>query len=146
MPRTRVLCVHDAPARFDALFEAARALGSRIGWLRLDQPSEVPEALHSPLAHGAARAASVGAGASVAAKRLAGPAILRDVLREHFPGCALVLVRAPRVPAGGVVLEAAGNRLALVSLARRQECSASELLAAVARPSFWAGWQNAAAE
>jgi hypothetical protein len=39
------------------------------------------------------RAVSIGAGRTVSVKPMRGAPVLRDVLREHFRGCALVLVR-----------------------------------------------------
>jgi len=42
---------------------------------------------------GTLRAVSVGEGRTVAVKPLRGQPVLKDVLREHFQGCALVLVR-----------------------------------------------------
>jgi hypothetical protein len=53
---------------------------------------------------GALRAVSVGEGRTVAVKPLRGAPVLEDLLREHFQGCALVLVRgevaAPRLTIG----------------------------------------------
>ena len=41
------------------------------------------------------RAVAVAGGRAVAVKRVAGPPTLRDLLREHFLGCAAVVVRVP---------------------------------------------------
>lgn len=89
-----LLRVTEPPDRFAALIEAARAEGLRVGWLELDGVVEpVPEILGSAAGLGALRAVAVGAGRTVAVKPLRGAPVLRDLLREHFRGCALVLVR-----------------------------------------------------
>jgi hypothetical protein len=88
-----LLRVEEEPARFAPLIEAARALGLRIGWLELGADSRpVPESLEIAASLGALRAVSVGKGRTVAVKPLRGQPVLRDLLREHFQGCALVLV------------------------------------------------------
>ncbi len=101
-----VLLAVDAPAEvFAELFRAARAGGLRCGWLELQAPSMVPPELEEAAAEGVLRAVAVGAGRSVAVKPLAGAPVLRDLLREHFLGCAIVLVRGtegfPRLSAAG---------------------------------------------
>jgi hypothetical protein len=89
-----LLRVSEPPERFAALMDAARAEGLRVGWLELDGVGEpVPDVLESAAGLGALRAVSVGAGRTVAVKPMRGAPVLRDVLREHFRGCALVLVR-----------------------------------------------------
>ena len=89
-----LLRVEEGPSRFAPLIEAARSLGLRIGWLELGAaPGPVPETLESAAGLGAQRAVAVGEGRVIAVKRLRGRPVLRDLLREHFQGCALVLVR-----------------------------------------------------
>jgi hypothetical protein len=89
-----LLRVEDEPDRFAPLVEAARALGLRVGWLELGvAPEPVPESLESAAAFGVLRAVAVGESRVVAVKPLRGRPVLRDLLREHFQGCALVLVR-----------------------------------------------------
>lgn len=115
MKAPHLLRVAEPPDRFAALIEAARAEGLRVGWLDLDGAVEpVPEVLGSAAGLGALRAVAVGAGRVVSVKPLRGAPVLRDLLREHFRGCALVLVRgevdAPALrPAGAAwVLEVRG--------------------------------------
>jgi hypothetical protein len=101
-----LLRVEEEPARFAPLIEAARALGLRIGWLELGgNPGPVPEPLERAASLGALRAVSVGEGRTIAVKPLRGQPVLRDLLREHFQGCALVLLRgeidAPALSAEG---------------------------------------------
>ncbi len=103
-----LLRVTDPPERFAALIKAARAEGMRVGWLEMgDLAAEpVPEALASSSGLGVLRAVSVGGGRSVAVKPMRGAPVLRDLLREHFRGCSLVLVRGSEIDAPG--LEPAG--------------------------------------
>ncbi len=94
MNAPHLLRVSDPPERFATLIEAARADGQRVGWLELEGTVEpVPESLESAAGLGVLRAVAVGAGRTVAVKPLRGAPVLRDLLREHFRGCDLVLVR-----------------------------------------------------
>jgi hypothetical protein len=89
-----LLRVSEPPERFAALIEEARAEGLRVGWLDLDgEVGPVPGVLESASNLGVMRAVSIGAGRTVSVKPMRGAPVLRDVLREHFRGCALVLVR-----------------------------------------------------
>jgi hypothetical protein len=88
--------VEESPDRFAPLIEAARALGLRIGWLDLQngqEPPTVPGDLETAASQGVLRAVAVGGGRTVAVKPLRGAPVLNDLLREHFQGCALVLIR-----------------------------------------------------
>jgi hypothetical protein len=92
---------HDGPAEdLGSLIEAAREAGLRVGWLDgIPREAEAEaEPAPAPLAAaadaGAFRSVSLAGGRSVAVKRVSGPPVLRDVLREHFLGCALVVVTA----------------------------------------------------
>ena len=94
MKGPHLLRVEDGPDRFAPLIEAARALGLRTGWLDLGAaPSSIPESLETAAGLGVLRAVSVGEGRTVAVKPLRGAPVLKDLLREHFQGCALVLIR-----------------------------------------------------
>jgi hypothetical protein len=55
----------------------------------------VPDSLERAATAGVLRAVSVGGGRTVTVKPMRGEPVLRDVLREHFRGCALVLVSQP---------------------------------------------------
>lgn len=79
------------------LVAAVRQEGLRVGWLdwRPDDseaPGPLPEQLRRTADLGTLRSVAVAGGRSVAVKPLRGLAVLGDVLREHFRGCALVLV------------------------------------------------------
>ena len=93
MKAPHLLRVEDAPESFSSLVEAARADGLRVGWLELAECAPLPDVLSSAAGLGVLRAVSVGGGRTVAVKPLRGEPVLKDLLREHFLGCALVLVR-----------------------------------------------------
>lgn len=90
-----------APAEsFAPLADALAAEGLRLGWLELAAapPEPLSIELASALDLGVLRAVAVGPGRSLAAKPLRGAPVLRDLLREHFRGCRLVLVAGPGAP------------------------------------------------
>lgn len=94
MKAPHLLRVEEGPARFASLIGAARTLDLRIGWLDLGAaPAPLPADLESAASLGALRAVAVGEGRAAAVKPLRGAPVLKDLLREHFQGCALVLVR-----------------------------------------------------
>lgn len=105
MKAPHLLCVEEGPESFAPLVAAARAEGLRIGWLELSEALPLPETLQAAAGQGVLRAVSVGGGRTVAVKPLRGAPVMKDILREHFLGCALVLVRgeveAPRLRADG---------------------------------------------
>ena len=87
-----VLWVRESVESFLPLFEAVRSEGLRAGWLELAPPPR-HEAFEGATAAGALRAVAVGEGRVHSLKRVAGLPVLADLLREHFLGCVLVLVR-----------------------------------------------------
>lgn len=93
MKRIQLLRYEGEPAALEALFEAIRAEGLRAGWLELDSQPGGEGPAGDAVAAGAFRAAAVVPGRVVSVKRVTGPPVLRDLLREHFLGCALVVVR-----------------------------------------------------
>jgi hypothetical protein len=128
-----LLRVAEPPERFAPLIEAARAEGLRVGWLELEGAVEpVPETLGSAAGLGALRAVAIGAGRTVSVKPLRGAPVLRDVLREHFRGCALVLVRG-EVDAPALRPEGAAWVLDVQGFAG-QAFSTAELLSAFRSP------------
>lgn len=150
MKRIHLLRHDGPPAALAPLFEAARRGGLRVGWLDLraaesPEAGEVPPELETALAEGASRAAAVAPGRVVAAKAPSGPPVLRDLLREHFLGCALVVVRpaegAPPAPelaaAPRLEAEEGGFRVAPPDGTPR-ELTADALAARLRRPRPWA--------
>lgn len=86
------------------LFEAAAAVGVRVGWLDLEldyEAAAAPAALEEAAALGAFRSVGVADRRVLAVKPVRGAPVLEDLLREYFSGCRLVLVRglggAPRL-------------------------------------------------
>lgn len=155
MRAPHLLRVDDGPQPFAPLLAALKAAGLRTGWLELGltpvadftppsdlsppsdflPPSPLPLKLAAAVSLGALRAVAVGPGASVAVKALRGRPVLRDLLREHFLGCALVLVQGDlAAPA----LHPAGDswRVSLPETASRLYRT-DQLVAALRRPHPW---------
>ncbi len=133
-----LLAVDEGPERFAPLFAAARELGLRLGWLELPggaPPPVLPADLEAAAGLGALRAVSAGGGRSVAVKPLRGEPVLGDLLREHFRGCALVLVRGT-VPAPRLTLEGESWKVAPPGEAARLY-SAGDFAAALRKPRPW---------
>lgn len=94
MKRMALVAVSEEPEAFAPLFAAARQRGVRIGWLDLaDRAASAEPVLGRAADLGAARAVAAGGGRVVAVKPVAGAPVLRDLVREHFAGCPIVLVR-----------------------------------------------------
>ncbi len=114
-----LLVVEAPPEAFATLVAAAAGDGARLGWLDWSPaPPLLPPDLEAAAALGVLRAVAVAPGRAVTVKPLAGPAVLRDLVREHFLGCRALLVRgaAPAAgwrldpgPAGGWRLSAPGG-------------------------------------
>ncbi len=114
--RSHLLRVDRPVVEFDRLIAAVRQGGGRVGWLEWSAAPAAPEPLPPGLAAAAERGVlravavsgdhAVSGGLSVAVKPMRGAPVLRDVLREHFRGCLLVLVRgrvaAPLLEPAGV--------------------------------------------
>ncbi|HUO86190.1 MAG TPA: hypothetical protein VM617_02270 [Thermoanaerobaculia bacterium] len=116
MRAPHLLRVTAPPDTFAPLAAALAGEGLRLGWLELAgrPPAPLPEGPSAALGLGVLRAVSVGPGLVVAAKPLRGEPVLRDLLREHFRGCRLVLVAGPGAPAELAALEPAGEAAFLV--------------------------------
>jgi hypothetical protein len=139
MKRPHLLVVEEGPERFAPLFAAAREIGLRIGWLDLPDPTAPPPSLPADLeaaaALGALRAVSAGDGRSVAVKPLRGAPVLGDLLREHFRGSALVLVRGA-ILAPRLTLEGESWKVAPPGEAARLYTT-GDFAAALRRPRPW---------
>ncbi len=95
MKTPHLLRVEQGAEEYAPLFAAALSLDLRIGWLELGESAfgPVPPSLEAAAGEGVLRAVAVGGGRTVAVKPMKGAPVLRDLLREHFRGCALVLVQ-----------------------------------------------------
>ncbi len=107
--RPKILRVGHPPEAFASLIEALSQAGARAGWLQftpLDPPEgtqlapprglppwRLPEELEAAAGSGVLRAVAAGGGRSIAVKPMRGAPVARDLLREHFRGCLIVLVR-----------------------------------------------------
>lgn len=136
MKSPHLLRVDDPPERFAPLVEAARALGLRIGWLELGGKAHpVPPVLEVAAGLGVLRAVEVGEGRTVAVKPLRGAPVLKDLLREHFRGCALVLVRG-EIEAPSLRIEEEGWIVTPPGVASRRY-SVEDLAAELRKPHPW---------
>ena len=136
MKRPVLLAVDHGVAAYSTVLRALSEDGGRAGWLELGSPGATPPAaLDDAAAAGAMRAVAVRGNRVTSVKPIRGAAVLDDLLREHFRGCRLVLVRGGE---GLVRLEADGAGWRLTPLdGRAVRQSTSELLANLRRPSFW---------
>lgn len=91
MKRVHVLRIEGAAADFVPLARAARDAGLRLGWLEL-RSVEAPATLSAATRAGMLRAVAAGPRETVTVKQRRGGPVLADLLREHFRGCAAVLV------------------------------------------------------
>src|SRR5262245_22165038 len=71
---------------------AAAAAGLRVGWLELQAPPPPPEGMRAVLRAGRNRVVAVADGWTMSVRPRQGAARLRELLRQQFLGCALVLV------------------------------------------------------
>jgi hypothetical protein len=88
---THALRVSESSPAFRSLFAAIEEQGERAGWLELESPPTAARADGDDAA--VWKSVRVEERRSVAVKRRRGPAVLDDLLREHFRGCRVVLVR-----------------------------------------------------
>lgn len=93
MKRIHLLRVEGDASRFEPAIAAICRDDGRVGWLDLELSDPVPPALVTPASLEVLRAVAVGPQLSIAVKPMRGEPVLRDLLREHFRGCRLVLVR-----------------------------------------------------
>ena len=143
MKAPHLLRADGPPELYAPLFRAARAEGLRLGWLDAAEetpPAPLPERLEAAAALGALRAVAVGGGRSVAVKPLRGQAVLHDLLREHFRGCAAVLVAGGGAPPDAPVLAADGDGWTVRAAgAAAVRLGAEELVRRLRKPRPWGG-------
>jgi hypothetical protein len=100
----RALRVEGPAAAFAGLVAAAAERGLLIGWLEWCPQAAAPRAIEDAASGGAARAVAVAPGRTLSLKTRRGEPVLRDLLREHFSGFDLVLVRAGEGDVAGLPL------------------------------------------
>ena len=135
MKRIHLLRVAGEAGVYAPLLVAAAAAGLRVGWLELEAPPPPPDALRAVLEAGGERAVAVAAGWTLTVRPRKGAARLRELLRQQFLGCALVLVRG-EVEAPAPALEPTddgGWRLTIPGGAERR-LSLDQLVAALREP------------
>lgn len=124
------------PADLAPFFTALHQEGLRAGWLDLDSPTATsprPPALDAAASLGALRAVAVDADRTVVVKPRRGPAVLGDLLREHFRGAHVVLVRGDIL---APLLRPDGDGWQLVEPGGAvKQLSTPALLAALRRPA-----------
>jgi hypothetical protein len=130
-----LLRVDAPPETFRPVIAAARSLGLRVGWLDLGAtPGPVPETLGAAADLGVLRAVAVGEGRAVSVKPLRGAPVLKDLLREHFQGCVLVLVRGELEDAPALTTDGDGWRISPPGLASRRS-STDDFVASLRKPN-----------
>ena len=130
MKRLHLLRVEQGPAHFETLVRAGAERGLRIGWLEFGG-SETPQPLAAAVGTGAFRAVAVGEQETLSVKTRSGPAVTRDLLREYFQGCRLVLVSGGDAPA---LLRSHGTQWEIVSPdGTKKSFGTAELVAALER-------------
>jgi hypothetical protein len=133
-----LLRVEEGPEHFAELIAAVRRAGMRVGWLELgaDAPA-TPASLDAAAAAGCLRAVAATAGRTVAVKPVAGPYVLRDLLREHFLGCRLVLVRGAAPGAPLLTPAPGGTWTVTLPAGAAVHLPTDALVAALRRPRPW---------
>jgi hypothetical protein len=91
--RIHLLRVAEEAKVYEPLLRSAAAAGLRIGWLELQAPPPPPDELRTALDAGSDRAVAVGESWTVTARSRKGASRLRELMRQQFLGCSLVLVR-----------------------------------------------------
>ena len=136
MKRPVLLAVEAGASAYAGLLGALIADGERVGWLDLGRPRGAPPAdLEEAASRGVLRAVAASGDRVITVKPVAGGLVLDDLLREHFLGCRLVLVRRGEgLPV--LVPDDGGWRLAPPE-GTAIRLSTSELVTNLRRPGFW---------
>jgi hypothetical protein len=135
MRRIHLLRVEGEPEVYAPLLAAAAAAGLRVGWLELATAAPPPESLRSVLAAGGDRAVAVGEGWTLAVRPRKGAARLRELLRQQFLGCTLVLVRGElETPAPLVAASDDGWWRVVIPGGTARRFGLDELVAALRQP------------
>ena len=135
MKAPALVAVDRTPESFASLFAAAHEAGVRVGWLDLASEAAPPAELAAATSAGATKSVAAGRGRCLVLKPVAGAPVLRDLLREHFLGYALVLVRG-REGKPSLAPEGESFRLDDAGATRARLLSAPELLRELCRPRY----------
>ncbi len=147
MKRIHLLRVEGDATRFEALIAAIRRDGGRVGWLDLALSDPLPPSLTGPASLDLLRAVAVGPGLAIAVKPMRGGPVLRDLLREHFRGCRLVLVAggadSTSLAADAPLLSPEGEGWSVTAPGGTRSCSTEQLVAQLRKPRpAWASGQS----
>ena len=135
MRRIHLLRVEGAPDVYAPLLAAAAAAGMRVGWLELQDAPPAPPLLQNVLQAGSDRVVAIGESWTLAARPRKGPARLRELLRQQFLGCALVLVRGNvDTPAPTLSANDDGSWRVTISDAVERRLTTEQLVAALREP------------
>lgn len=134
MKPPHLLRVPEAPEAYESLIQGISAAGMRCGWLEFSE-AEAPEDLARAAELGVLRAVAVGHSGSLVVKPRRGAPVLKDLLREHFRGCVLVLIRGA-VAAPELAYREGAWRLSFSDGSYRA-FPLENLIAALRRPSPW---------
>jgi hypothetical protein len=131
--RIHLLRVAEEAEVYGPLLVAAGEAGLRVGWLELQAPPPPPATLTGALAAGSERAVAIGESWTLAARARKGPARLRELLRQQFLGCTLVLVHGE---AYAPALESTGDGAWRVSIpgGGERRLALEQLVAALREP------------
>jgi hypothetical protein len=129
LKRVHLLQIEDAPSRFEPLVRAVSKAGMRVGWLDF-RSIETPDALAAASATGVFRAVSVGESSTVSVKSRIGPAVTKDLIREYFQGCSVVLISGRET---AVSLHRRDDQWAVSSPGGEEEVFTTERLVAALR-------------
>lgn len=135
--RQHLLRVTRGAKAFESLIDAIRQAGERVGWLELEvgDPEPLETGLRQAADLGVLRAVAVGGRRSIAVKPLRGAAVMKDLLREHFRGCALVLIRGELDDPAPLRLEPRGEGWLLQATGEPdRELSTASLITALRKP------------
>lgn len=132
MREPHLLQVARPAEEFALVVAAVTEAGGRVGWLELGEATP-PPGLARAAALGVLRAVAVGSAGAVVVKPRRGRPVLRDLMREHFLGCRLVLVAGDDPALPRLEPDEAGWRVTHPD-GGQEVWSLAELVARIARP------------
>ena len=131
MKRQHLLRVDRRASAFTEILDRLKQQGLRWGWLQWGYAPALPAPLEEAVEVGALRGVAVGGGRTVALKALRGDPVLPDLQREHFRGCAVVLIHGE---VAAPLLEPAAGGWRIVGSEGAETLSTEALLARLRSP------------